>query len=250
MKLPTSQLLDQGNVSCPQPLVQSAFMVRLWFCCRCSRKGWLGADENNKDKTGAKPLNLQEVRGHVWVNISFPKDVSMPFGHFHCQICRLTQIFCYWRCTCGFGVNKKVEHSLCSLRDLGTFHRMVPWSAGENRELSFPEPQPVTCSTLQEAEKQQGLRRLSVPRVWGRPHMGTTHQCLGHPHAAEGAHWKVRWPQTKVFSQFLNLPRLWPPRTHTELSCAFPTRASRRMWDSLQGGWTKVCTEKWVHHIL
>lgn len=78
---------------------------------------------------------------------------------------------------CGFGVNKKVVCSLRSLRDLGTFHRTVPGSAGENRELSWSEPQPVSCSTLEEAEKQQGLRRLSLASMWELPTGASVPSC-------------------------------------------------------------------------
>lgn len=202
-----------------------------------------------KTRQGQTPKFAERERTYLGENF-FSLRCFNALWTFSLSLCRPSQMFCYWRCTCGLGVNKKVVRSLSSLRDLGTFHRTVPWSAGENRELSFPESQPILCSTLEEKEKQQGLCRLSLARVWVRPHLGTNHWCPGHPHAAKGAaHWKAGWPRSKV-SRLLNLPRLWPPRTHNERSCTYLTGAGRRMWDSLQGVWTKVCTGKWVHHIL
>lgn len=163
------------------------------------------------------------MREDIWIfffKIPFLQDISIPFGHFHCQVCRLSQTLLETH----QGVWGK--KALCSpnyMRHLDASHRTILGSAWENRELSRATGCHSPTLRMKRSRDfiewaRQDMREAAdrdIHLIRDCPLVSVTLNLSGRLCTA--------WPSGLGSTSSVSQPPLclWPPHTHIKLFCFF-----------------------------
>lgn len=161
MKLPTSQLLEQGGASWPCPVVQIPFAVQTLVLRQTSQRRLMRRRITQRKKH--KPPTLGKTKRGPTLMLrkfffSFSQDISIPFGHICCQGCRLSQMVLlesyHW---VWVESEKLIVFPVSHTKGLTNSKRISPWLQ-KTREFSFPKPQ--LTLTLEKRDKEFCFLRL------------------------------------------------------------------------------------------